>query len=571
MAVFFNGRLWVSPATMSVVDDSAMYNKNLNVGNTVCIIGRSSAGKPFTPLRFSSYLEAAAVLNGGESLKAIEKAFNPSSDTYGPLSVMFIRINDETQSTLMLRNASGQDVIKLTAQEFGKHTNKIQVKIENGSKYGVKLTTKYLTKFHTVDNLRRRVFSIQYVGSATSAAFSCDATTFTLLKNGTAIEEFNLADMPTIQELVDRINAVDGYVAMVLDSNGRKPALNGLDGYNSVDIKTATAVTVQANLQACVDWFNGIGEGFVHAERIDGAKARPANIPFTFMSGGSEGLTTMNEWANAFEVLQKEDVQWVVPISADPAIHAMTESHCAFMSNIARMERRCILGTNINTTDDQAIDAALNINSDRASLVHIGFYDYNENGRLTLFPPYILAAQLAGMFSGVDPGTALTNKTLKVRGLERKLRNPTDTDELINGGILCVEETNKGYKVVKSITTWLANDNYNRVEVSTGVACDFVSRNVRNILDDLRGKKGSPAILSEAISRVDSTLRELARPEPMGPGVIVGDKINPPFKNITASLEGDVLRVEFQCSPVIPVNYIPIVIHAVPYSGSASA
>ena len=94
---------------------------------------------------------------------------------------------------------------------------------------------------------------------------------------------------------------------------------------------------------------------------------------------------------------------------------------------------------------------------------------------------------------------------------------------------------------------------------------------MRNVLDDLRGKKGSPAILSEAVSRVDSILRTLAMPEPMGPGVIVGDKINPAYKNITASLDGDVLRVEFQCSPVIPVNYIPIAIHAVPYSGTASA
>ena len=124
---------------------------------------------------------------------------------------------------------------------------------------------------------------------------------------------------------------------------------------------------------------------------------------------------------------------------------------------------------------------------------------------------------------------------------------------------------------MKSISTWLVNANYNRVEVSVGVALDFVSRNVRNILDDLRGSKGSPLLLGESVSRVDSTLRTLAVPEPMGPMVIVGDKLNPAYKNITATLEGDVLRVEFQCSPVIPANYIPVVIHAVPYSGSASA
>jgi hypothetical protein len=62
-------------------------------------------------------------------------------------------------------------------------------------------------------------------------------------------------------------------------------------------------------------------------------------------------------------------------------------------------------------------------------------------------------------------------------------------------------------------------------------------------------------------------LRELAKPEPIGPGVLVGDKSSPPFKNITASLIGDVLAVEFQCSPCIPANYATVGIHVTPYSG----
>jgi hypothetical protein len=98
-----------------------------------------------------------------------------------------------------------------------------------------------------------------------------------------------------------------------------------------------------------------------------------------------------------------------------------------------------------------------------------------------------------------------------------------------------------------------------------------VSRNVRQALDILRGERGNPITLSRAISIAESILRELARPEPQGPGVIVGDATNPAYKNIEASLEGDVLRVQFSCSPVVPVNYIPVTIFAVPYSGTATA
>lgn len=567
MPVFFNGRLWVSPATMSVIDDSAMFNKNASVGNVLAIIGKAEGGKPYEALSFGSAQEARAVLRGGMALKAVEKAFDPSSETAGPSTVIFVRVNPATQSSLMLNDVSSADVIELKSEGYGLFTNDIKVKLESGSSLGKKVTTQFGNDYYSADNVGRNCFSVQYTGSETTAVFSAteDAVTITA---GSTVVGIDLNSYPTVAQVVDRINATSGWTATVLDANGEKAALGGLDNVSGQNVKTS-AYTVTGHTQAIVDWFNSTGEGFITATRKSGKT--PVNVSFTYLSGGSDGVTTTSKWQNGFDTLQTVDVQWVVPVSAKAAIHAMTDSHCAYMSNIARMERRAIVGGDTGVTDDAAVLAAKTLNSDRTSYTHLGIYDYDTNGKLTLYPAYIAAALLAGAFSGVNPGTALTNRTLKLRGIERKLRNPTDTDKLILGGVLAIEDTPRGYKCVKSITTWLANSNYNRVEISVGVACDFVSRNVRNILDDLRGKKGSPAILSEAVSRVDSILRTLAMPEPMGPGVIVGDKINPAYKNITASLEGDVLRVEFQCSPVIPVNYIPIVIHAVPYSGSASA
>jgi len=40
----------------------------------------------------------------------------------------------------------------------------------------------------------------------------------------------------------------------------------------------------------------------------------------------------------------------------------------------------------------------------------------------------------------------------------------------------------------------------------------------------------------------------------------------PCLRGLTASLEGDVMRIEVQGNPVIPINYTPIVIYATPYS-----
>ena len=569
MAVFFNGRLWVSPATMSVVDDTAMYNRNLSVGNVVALMGRSKGGEPNKALRFGSPSQAIAALREGELLTAVLKAFDPSSQTGGPAEVVAVRVNPALQSSLVLLDGSSSNAITLKSTDYGLYTNQIKVKVESGSVSGKKVTTAFGEAYYTEDNIHRDAFSLAYSGAG-AGTVSIDNATVTLKVDASAVATIALADYPSIQQLADRINVVADFTADVLDGNGAKDALNGLDSLTDQALN-ATPYTITANLQAVVDWINSTSEGFVTATREANAGAAPANIGYTYLTGGSDGVVTNTEWQNAFTTLQTVDVQWVVPVSGDSSIHAMADTHVAFMSNVGRMERRAIVGMASGSTDDVAIDAAKAINSDRTSLVHLGFYDYDASGKLVLMEPYILAALLAGAFSGVNPGTALTNKTVKVRGLERDLRNPVDTDQLINGGVLCVENTNGGFKVVKSISTWLTNDNYNRVEVSTGVATDFVARNVRQALDVLRGERGNPITLARAVSIAESTLRELARPEPQGPGVIVGDAANPAYKNIEASIEGDVLRVEFQCSPVIPVNYIPVTIFAVPYSGTAVA
>lgn len=571
MSVFFAGRLLISPTVASVVDDSGLANKNISVGNIVALLGKSEGGQPNTILRFGSPSQAEEVLISGELLEAVKKAFDPSSETAGPAEVVCVRVDPAVRAALNLVDGTAATVIELQSTDYGLHTNQIKVKIEAGTLSGKKVTVQKGNDYFTEDNIARAALQVQYLGAQASGRMSVTNSTVTLeAPNSTVVATIDLATYNTVQKLVDRINAVAGFSASVLDGNAEKPTLAGLDTASNVDVKT-TAYTARADLQALVDWLNSTGEGFVTATRSAGAGTLPANISFTYLSGGSNGSVTNTNWSDAYTVLQQADVQWVTPVSGDPSIHAMNDTHCAFMSNVGKMERRGIVGMVAGSTDLQAIAAAKALNSDRTSLVHIGFYDFDPTGKLVLLPPYMTAALLAGMFSGVNPGTPLTNKAIKVRGLERNLRNPTDTDQLIKGGVLCVENTAQGYKVVQSITTWLVNDNYNRVEVSTGVAVDFTIRNVREAVDVLRGQKGSPLLLARAKSLAESRLRELARQEPVGPGVLVGDDENPPYRNINVSIEADVLRIEFECQPAIGINYVLVSMFAKAYSGSATA
>lgn len=571
MPFFYNGRLWTTPATMSAIDDSAMANTNLSVGNVLAVIGTCTGGEPNKALTFGDPSVAAKTLRGGELMEAVRRAFSPSAETGGPATVVAIRVNPAVQSALTLQDASSNNVISLLSTDYGAYTNQIKVKVESASTQGLKLTTQVGNSYFSDDNVHRNAFSLQYSGAAATGTISVTDSQVTLqAPAGTNVAQIALADYPTVQQLVDYINTVAGWTATVLDNNGDTATENALDGALGQDAMTSL-YTVTANLQAAVDWFNGIGEGYVTATRVAGAVNPPAPINFTYLSGGSDGVVANQNWSDALTTLQSEDVQWVAAMSGNGAIRAMVDAHCQYMSTVGRMERRSVLGEPLGTDDATAITDAKSLNSDRSSLVHLGYYDYNINGKLTLFPGYMTACLVAAAFSGLNPGESMTNKSLSVSGFERKLRNPTDTDPLIIGGVMPVESTKTGYKVVKAVSTWLNNKNYDKVEVSTGVALDFTARNVRDAVDPLRGQTGSPTLLTDAVSRAETTLKRLAVPVPQGPGVLVGDAKSPAYRNVTASLDGDVLAVQFECSPGIPANFIPVTIYAVPYSGTATA
>lgn len=570
MAVFFDGRLIITPTSASAVNDDAMRNQNLSVGNRVALIGRSAGGKPKSALRFGTPDQARAELGSGELLDAVLKAFDPSSETGGPFEVIGIRVQPAEQASLTLKDASAADAIKLTSTNYGQRENQIKVKVEAGTLGGRRLTTQRGNNYYSQDNVARAVMSVLYTGTEDTATLAITGTQAILCAPAaTVVATIELVDCPQVQDLVDRINMVAGFEAEVMDGNYARPTLQALDFVTAASVKTE--LVVRADMQAVVDWFNSGGEGFVTAERVAGAGALPALTGFQMLTGGSDGTTTVEDWADAFEFLQSIDVQWVTPVSGDAAIHAMSDTHAVFMSTQGRKERRSVCGTGLATSKDAAKAAAKVLNSDRTSLLFQGHYDYDAAGKLVLYPAYMSAARVAGAFSGVNPGTPLTNKNFKCRGLEFNLLNPTETDEMITAGLFCLEDAgDEGYKIVRSISTWLINDNYNRVEQSTGVALDFTVRNVRDAERTLVGTKGNIINLNRAVSIAESTLRELARAEPEGPGVLAGDAQNPAYRNITAVQEGDAIRLQFECSPVIPNNYILTTVYAVPYSGSAT-
>jgi hypothetical protein len=573
---FFAGSLHTTPVTVSSVDDSRMAPQNAAVGNNMAVIGLAEAGRPAAALTFSSPREARLVLRSGDLLTAVRKAFAPSARTGGPAKVTAIRVGKASPSTLTLKDAAAADSIVLTSSLYGLRANAIRVKIEAGTVRGKRVTTRIDNTAFSADNVGRDAFTIRYTGASAAANIDVTGTNLVLRAGAVGslvvIDTIAFAAAPTVQQLVDRINATAGFVATVAGGSGLTKTLNGLDGVLATDVKTA-AVTVKADLAAIVAWFNANAEQLVTATRASGATAVPANtLTDRYLAGATDPTPVLQDWMDAIDVLDSEDVAHIVPLTSDPAVHSAVNAHVVFMSSAGRRERRAYAGPDLGLTVDQVKLLPRTFSSDRLTLCWPGHYDADlDTGERVLYAPWMTAVHVAGGFAGLTPGNTMTNKSISVLGLEVNPSFPADTDVLIENGVTTFESAPDGIKCVRAISTWVENDNYNRVEISTGVATDYVVRAVRTALDPLRGQKGSPQLVSRAKSITETTLMQLARPEPGGPGIIVGDEANPAYRNISVSLAGDVITVNFECSPVVPANFIGLGVAVVPYQGTLAA
>lgn len=574
MPVFFNGAQLVTPVVATKVDDSRMYQSRPQVGNAVVLIGRSEGGEPKKAIRITSPAHAKALLRSGDLLDAARRALAPSAETGGPSELYIVRVNPAVQSTLTLQDGAAADAISLASTGYGAYTKRIRVKVEAGTSSGKRVTLQLDDGYYSRDNIARNALKVRYTGSEVTGTISVTPTSVVLeAPTGANTVTIDLNDYKTVQELVDRIAAETDWTASVSAGAATTPALYGLDGATDADAKSSE-LTLTANLQAIIDWINSSGEGFVNATRPAAADAVPANIDWTYLTGGSDGTIDNDDWNDCFTELEGVDAQWVVPLSDSASIWAMADAHCIYMSSVGRMERRAFVGGSTSVNIAQAKVDAAGLDSDRTAYVFPSITDYDDNGDLVTYPAYIAAAMVAGGFGGMTPGNSMTNKTLSVVGVATTLKAPGDTDGLIENGVLCLYPRRGSIRVAKAVSTVntaLADERYNRVEVSTGAAVDFTVRSVREALEPYIGRKANATTRVQIARVVTGVLDILAEPEPAGLAVLAGDEDNPAYLEPNVVVNGDVIEVSFQCSPVIPTNYILVTVHAVPYSTGVAA
>lgn len=572
MPVLFDGQYLVTPTVASAIDDSQMYPSANPSGNVLVLIGESTGGLPKTPLRLRSPLHARQLFRSGPLYEAAVRAFAPSADSGSPAVIMAVRVNPATQSAVTLKSAGNVSVLNLKSTDYGAHTAAIEVRLESGTRVGYRVSVRQDGQVYARDNIGADVFSIQYSGAAATATVKVDAGNLVLeAPTGTAVKTYVLADWSSAAALVEAISGAmaDWDVALTRGQERFQP--DRLDKITITNAKT-DAVSLLGNAYALYAYLSSASEILIDAEFASTLPVlAPANVGWTPLTGGTSGNVLAVDWEESFESLHEVDAHWLVPLSDDAAVWDMTAAHCEYMSARKR-ERRAYVGGDTGVTADQAKVQARSINSDRVGYVWPAIYEHDPVTRaLTLKPAYLAAVHVAAGFASLNPGTTMSRKSLLVAGTETLLREPTDTDDLIQSGVCALVQSDRGVIVSQAVSTWQQDERYNRREMSVGAAVDYVARTVRAALEPLVGGRASPAILARARTRLESTLADLAIEPPTGPGVLVGGGAgSPAWRNVTLEISGDVLRVGFECSPVIPVNYVLVGISVTPYRGEAA-
>ena len=418
----------------------------------LCIIGTSMGGKPLTLHSVSDKAEAKQLLVSGSLFDGVLHALN-GSNTFVPQQVFCMRVNAGTQSALTLKKGS-ESILNVKSADYGVHTNQLKLWLKDGTT-GKKVLVNFKGNETVIDNIAKKSFSVLYTGTGTSATCTINATGLTLTSD-IAADSLTITweECETIEEVVSRINDTGAYSAVLLDTTPNT-ASSELDHVTGISVKT-TAAVFNSDLQALITALESVA--YIESVSLAGnSRLVPENnTGYVYFSGATAGTSTISDWSDAIDELEKYDIQIIATAATDSDIHNLIADHCVSMSTVSKKkERTCWFGTAKNTSLDAALAAARGFNSELVSLVMTGANANNPlTGAAEDINPALLACKCAGIESALGVSNPLTNKAIKVNAFDKKYTDG-ELNKMIAGGITPFGENDEGELVcIRAMTTY---------------------------------------------------------------------------------------------------------------------
>lgn len=539
------------PGAFSRLDFVASGNGFASINNAV-ILGDSRGGEPGRLMVFGSVSEARAVLRSGPLLDAVIEAFNPGGGAV-PQQIGAVRVNTGVQASRMLKNGV-DDMVKLTAWDWGLHGNQVQTKLEAGTDANTKKVSVVFQNqtAQVIDNVGRASFSIQYTGGGSACVMNITGTDLTTtVTGGTENLSIDLESFPTIENLVNYLNNQAGYAAAIVTGNPAELTVH-LDAVTGAGIK-ANPYTARSDLQAIIEAFASVA-WIGNVEFVGTARRVPGNdAGWVFMTGGDDGSYTLTEWESALLMLESEDVQFVGSSSPTESVHLLIKAHCEKMCSVmGKGERQYILGGAAGETVDQVLVRAKNLGRREGALCYPGIKVYDSAGNVVTRSPVFYAAKELGRQTTLALNEPATNKDVAVLDFEKTLTN-AEQEKLIKGGVWCGAKTRNGRFInVRSITT-TQTSLLQEVEFSMMREALFASRDLRDAIEAVFiGRPGTKGRFVD----IDATFALRASQYTNNLQIFV----NKPT-NYLRRVVGDQVIIEYDADLVSPINFTFITAH----------
>jgi hypothetical protein len=455
-------------------------------------IGFGYGGKPLKAYSNTTAVGLNTRLRGGPAAGFVPFIFNPSTEMAGATLVTYINPAANTRSTLTLQDSAASGVIALTSANYGTPSNLLQAEVTAGTIGGVDLTLydAYANQQQIGDNLGLP-FQLAYTGTDVGTTFSVTtsggvATAFSV-SGSTAAEtvtfQLGTGTYSTVTALVEALNGTGFYSAQVISgTNGALPT-SMLDAASSISLPAATSggvytyVNVTAALGDVVYWVNQFASALASAAIVTGIvsspSTAPADIGFTYFTGATNSVPTLQDYADAFN-LALTVPGWTVAVDTNEAgIAALGTQHAVTASSIVeRKFRRFFTGSSVGDTIGVTTANARGMNAMEASYVYPGIYRTNlQTGQNELYGGLYAAASCAAMAAGNRVAEPLTNKNLVGNGVELALTT-SQINVLQQAGVIClrVPDATGVPTIVSDLTTW-QNDNNPENVFNQQVAC----------------------------------------------------------------------------------------------------